>query len=171
MRPVPLILDENLYFKAICNEFGHLFDQPEFSDVELEYRGLRIFAHRAVLSSRSEYFQAMFSSGMIDSTSKVIEISGEDWLDENLFKEFIRLLYCYDMAHITDMEGSLCTLLCAVRFEAPVLKDMMQCHASKYVTDENVQEVIDAIGGTNCSLLEPFLASYTSNIQRSQRHL
>ncbi|KAJ9589788.1 hypothetical protein L9F63_027953, partial [Diploptera punctata] len=45
-----------------------------FADVKLQYRRKRYEAHRAVLSASSPYFQAMFTTGLLEVQKDTIEL-------------------------------------------------------------------------------------------------
>jgi len=49
-----------------------------------------LHAHRSILSARSDYFESMFESGMIEGNSKKVEIKECDY---TLFKKMIQFLY------------------------------------------------------------------------------
>ena len=67
-----------------------LLGDQQFADVRFLVEGKELFAHRFVLESRSEYFAAMFHSGMTEaseSSDQVVEVIVPD-----SFVGFLRLL-------------------------------------------------------------------------------
>ena len=67
-----------------CAQFR---DQGEFIDVHLQV-GEELFpAHRIVLAANSDYFHAMFTYGMKESTQEVIELK-----DENISADALKIL-------------------------------------------------------------------------------
>jgi hypothetical protein len=49
-------------------------NNKEFHDVVFELHGKQIYAHKVILSARSQYFAAMFGSEMIESKQYVLPI-------------------------------------------------------------------------------------------------
>ncbi|EFA81791.1 BTB/POZ domain-containing protein [Heterostelium album PN500] len=74
--------DEDIFklAKDLTNTFGTLLgdtDQPPpFSDVIFRVKGRRFFASKIMLVSRSEYFKAMFTGSMKESSVKEITLEG-----------------------------------------------------------------------------------------------
>jgi RCC1 and BTB domain-containing protein len=66
-------------FKSVSNEFIMNFkgmvNEEEFSDVTFYVEGRPLYAHRGILSARSQHFRAMFTSGMRESTEKEVRTS------------------------------------------------------------------------------------------------
>ncbi|KAF2074705.1 hypothetical protein CYY_003981 [Polysphondylium violaceum] len=66
--------------KDLTNTFGVLYDDcdqpPQFSDVIFKVRDKRFFASKIMLVARSEYFKAMFTGTMKESTRKEITLEG-----------------------------------------------------------------------------------------------
>jgi hypothetical protein len=59
---------------AYSAQIRALVNDEEFSDVTFMIENGPIYAHRAILSQRSEHFAAMFRSGMRESSERVIPI-------------------------------------------------------------------------------------------------
>lgn len=57
---------------------GKLFNQSEYSDVELVVESKHFHAHRVILAARSAYFRALFYGGLRESqqTNQIIELKG-----------------------------------------------------------------------------------------------
>ena len=60
----------------LCDDLRRLLDEPVFSDVCFLVEGKTIHVHKAVLATRCEYFQAMFSSKMDECNKVQIPIDG-----------------------------------------------------------------------------------------------
>lgn len=64
----------------LSDDLRTLVNTEMFSDVKLWVDGQCFYAHRAILSARSSYFESMFCSGMRESTQadiKIPDVSGE----------------------------------------------------------------------------------------------
>jgi kelch-like protein 2/3 len=68
----------NAYFKSSFEEFNQMRKAGELTDIALIFDGKRIPCHRLVLTAKSDYFKAMFVSGMKESSAQEIEIQGID---------------------------------------------------------------------------------------------
>ncbi len=58
----------------VVKEFESEFNNEKTADVKLIIEGKCIYAHKIILSARSNYFKAMFNSGMCES-GNIIELS------------------------------------------------------------------------------------------------
>ena len=52
---------------TLSRDLGSLVGDPQFADVRFVAEGRAIYAHKFILECRSEYFRAMFRSGMAES--------------------------------------------------------------------------------------------------------
>jgi len=68
-----------------------MLDDQEFSDVILCIGGKEIYAHRAVLCSRSTYFQAMFSHEFKETDKSKIVLKGVNSYE--LFYNLLEFMY------------------------------------------------------------------------------
>lgn len=71
---------------------GKLYNQFDYSDVELIIESEHFHAHRAILAARSEYFRALLYGGLRESqtSSRVIEIKE---CKASAFKILLRYIY------------------------------------------------------------------------------
>ena len=71
-------------------QFGKLFTDKDFADVELECDGEVFHCHQLILSARSDVFRAMFQNDMKESRSKKVAI--ED-VDPKVLGEMLHYIY------------------------------------------------------------------------------
>ena len=76
--------------KIFLKDMGNLLLDTETSDVVLLCQGEEIRVHRSILSARSQVFQAMLQSQMIESTKGEVRI--ED-ADKDVLKEMLSYIY------------------------------------------------------------------------------
>jgi hypothetical protein len=77
--------------------FAHtLINNPMFSDLKLIVDGKSIFAHKAILYSRSEYWSALFTSGMTDAASSEIVIPSNSLHNYSNFLDLMKFVYTDD---------------------------------------------------------------------------
>lgn len=75
---------------SLAGSFASLLESQVLSDITFVVQGFHFKAHRAILATRSEYFDAMFSGGFMESKKdefEVLDVSSEVF--ENL------LIYIY----------------------------------------------------------------------------
>jgi len=56
----------------LVNDFTKLINNPELADVRFVVEGHEVYAHKAILAIRSEYFRVMLCGGMRESTTGTI---------------------------------------------------------------------------------------------------
>ncbi|GIZ36648.1 hypothetical protein CKM354_000011700 [Cercospora kikuchii] len=78
-----------------------LFNQPTFSDVIISFSGRRIYCHKLILCSKSEYFKKLCDpdSGFSESTQKVIQLRDDD---PDAVEHVLR--YIYTAEHKSDQD-------------------------------------------------------------------
>lgn len=52
-------------------------NNAEFHDLVFEIHGKQIYAHKVILSARSQYFAAMFGSEMVEAKQYVLPITDD----------------------------------------------------------------------------------------------
>lgn len=60
---------------TLTSDFAKLINNADFSDVTFLVEGQKVHAHKAILMVRSDYFNAMFSNGMQESSKVDLELS------------------------------------------------------------------------------------------------
>lgn len=76
--------------ESLTMDFSKLLDGGMHPDLELRCEGQSIPAHKAILSARSEVFEAMFHSDMLERRTNSIEIVDMEF---HVLREFLRYLY------------------------------------------------------------------------------
>jgi hypothetical protein len=77
---------------TLIRDLGMLLGDIEFADIRFLAEGKAIAAHRFILETRCEYFQAMFRSGMMEGMSVNNSYSVVDVIVPDSFIGFLRLL-------------------------------------------------------------------------------
>ena len=76
--------------KALLEDLGNVFLDPQDSDVVLLCQGEEIRAHRVILRARSPVFRAMLQTEMSESVKGEIRIEDSD---KDALKEMVRYMY------------------------------------------------------------------------------
>ena len=69
-----------------------MLNNKEFSDIIISIDGKEIYAHKAVLSSRSTYFEAMFNHDFTESAKDKVIL--RDVSSFELFYNLLEFMYC-----------------------------------------------------------------------------
>ena len=89
------------------------------TDIVFKLHDGEVRAHRWFLSARLDYFKAMFTSGMKEATTGVVEISD---CDRSTYDGFLRYLYYGAWPpHLEDMEANQSISELAMRYDVPEL--------------------------------------------------
>ena len=80
------------HFNVLLNKCTQFREEGSFTDVQLKV-GRTVFpAHRMLLAAHSDYFYAMFTNGMKESSQEVIELKDESMSPETM-KQIIDFIY------------------------------------------------------------------------------
>ena len=109
--------------QQISQHFGKLFNDKEFSDVEIECEGETFSCHKVILSTRSDIFKAMFQADMIENRTKKVLI--ED-IDSVVVKEMLYFIYtgATNEEFLKERSGEL--LAAAEKYNLDVLKNICE---------------------------------------------
>jgi len=55
----------------LADNFSSMVNDNQFSDIEFKIQDKPVYAHKAILCARSDYFRAMFSNKMKETFAKV----------------------------------------------------------------------------------------------------
>lgn len=81
---------------TLTRDLGALVGDPQFADVRFLAEGKSLYAHKFILEYRSDYFEAMFRSGMSERNFDVSSTTGRQVIDvvvPGLFPSFISFGY------------------------------------------------------------------------------
>uniref|UniRef100_A0A7E4VGP7 BTB domain-containing protein n=1 Tax=Panagrellus redivivus TaxID=6233 RepID=A0A7E4VGP7_PANRE len=120
--------------EQLRKQIGGLYLSNEFSDVKIAIGDVEIPAHRNILSQRCPYFKAMFASGMLESTSKRIELRETPI---NGFKAVLKSIYT-GVVEFSNIDTALETLrLCRV-YELTELEKLAVHHVVLNCNIDNI---------------------------------
>jgi hypothetical protein len=100
-------------FVPLQKDILKMLDEKDYSDITLVADGREIYAHRAVLSSRSTYFEGMFSHEFKETDKNKISLKGV--ASYELFHNLLEFMYSdcmkvniknvFDMLSLADEYG------------------------------------------------------------------
>lgn len=74
----------------LADDFGHLLDSHDSSDVTLIVNGREFKAHKIILATRSPVFKAMFSVDMKENNTNRVEVAD---MEPGILEEMLRFIY------------------------------------------------------------------------------
>jgi len=112
------------------------FEEKPFADIVFKVQGTPIKAHKGLISTRCPYFQRMFSSGMMETKSKEIEIHD---ITPATFNTVLEWIYC---DYVNRMDENIAQELFAVadKFSLFDLKKLAEKCMMDHLTVGNVVE-------------------------------
>lgn len=138
----------------VLQSISNLHLSDNFADVTLVVEGQAIKAHKVILASRNEVFNAMLTKDMAENKKNVIKISD---FDIATFKVFLKYLYT---GIVKNEDLTLELLILADKYLDQKLKDSCESFLSQ---DINLVNAIDKILFANrlgCKKLETSTAVY-----------
>eukprot|EP01117_Protostelium_nocturnum_P010555 TRINITY_DN3796_c0_g1_i7.p2 TRINITY_DN3796_c0_g1~~TRINITY_DN3796_c0_g1_i7.p2 ORF type:complete len:141 (+),score=33.29 TRINITY_DN3796_c0_g1_i7:586-1008(+) len=115
-----------------------MVNNQQFSDITFVVGGQRVFAHKNILSCRSEHFCALISNSMKESFMEAIEMVDVDFQVFLLVMEFI-----YTDTVVIEPEFAVETLIIGDRYLLHGLKDQAEKVILKEVNIENAASLLD----------------------------
>ncbi|ELU07099.1 hypothetical protein CAPTEDRAFT_188992 [Capitella teleta] len=113
-----------------------LVDNPSFSDIIFLVEGHSVHAHKAILSARSRYFEAMFTDGLKETNEK--EPIKLENISHSGFIAMMQYLYS-DALHANPHPTQYNELIrIADQFSIDGMRIFAHYHLSKDLTDDNV---------------------------------
>ncbi|KAK3089148.1 hypothetical protein FSP39_001273 [Pinctada imbricata] len=126
-----------------------------FVDVTLEVQGYFFKCHKVILCAASDYFDIMFSSGMLEEGNDNICLQGVDHVIMDLILEYI---YTEKLdINVTNADIMIST---AVYFQMPSLQDLCEMFLSDNLDVENCCDVIQLAELYSCNNLKENTTRY-----------
>jgi RCC1 and BTB domain-containing protein len=132
-----------------------MVNDEEFSDLTFMIENEPIYAHRAIISKRSDTFAAMFRSGMRESTERVITLP-------NISKSTFLLLleYLYTDTVKIRVEDAIELYICADQYQLERLRDMCCDVVRRNLSAENSGPLLQTASEAHCSVLRELCMTY-----------
>ncbi|KAL3184813.1 hypothetical protein MRX96_030710 [Rhipicephalus microplus] len=90
----------------LSDDFGHLFESEDLSDVILSVNGREFRAHKAILAARSPIFKAMFKHDLEEKKQNSVDIPD---IDHEVLQEMMWFIYTGRAPNLYKMAADLLT--------------------------------------------------------------
>ncbi len=132
------LIKKNLVFNdRITSDFIIKLDVTK--EIESEGSVEKLFyVHSIVLCSRSNYFQALFNSNMLESQIKCLKLNDISYF---ILEKLLLFIYTDDLENVDKFEDWIDLLYAASRFSMPQLIQICELSIRKFVNLENVEKV------------------------------
>jgi hypothetical protein len=143
---------------SLVQDLRSMINEPLFSDLVLVLEGQRVYANRAMLAVRSEYFKAMLFGPMLEGSRDLVEI--ED-ISYNVFMIVLHYLYTDKICDLS-LDLAVPLLVAADRFMLERLKALCQEHIRKNINNDNVIVVLRTSFHHSATQLKEICLEYIS---------
>ena len=136
-------LGEINHTSALSGDFGNLFNQSEYSDIELVVESEHFYGHRIILAARSEYFRALLYGGLRESQqdNHTIEIKE---CKSAAFKMLLLYMYTGRISLLKEKEEILLDLLGLVhQYGFQQLETSLSIYLKSILSLKNVCTIYD----------------------------
>ena len=135
---------------ALAKDLIIMLNNKEFSDITICIEGKEIHAHKAVLSARSTYFEAMFSYDFKEADKNKVVL--KDVVSFDLFYNLLEFMYS-DMTRI-NVKNVFDMLSLAEEYGVASYKEKCEILLSKYITISTVCLIFRYANEYNCERLK-----------------
>ena len=133
VTPYPMSV-EHSRLGSLNKSIEQAFDDKSTADITFKVNGVQIYAHKAILKIRSQYFQGMFRSPFTESTQDVIEVSQFSY---DVYRAFLEFLYTdqinmepEDAIHVMDLANAYCEPKLKLLCERIIKQGITTCNAA-----------------------------------------
>ncbi|ORX76818.1 BTB-domain-containing protein [Anaeromyces robustus] len=126
----------------VVKEFESEFNNDKTADVELIIEGKSIYAHKIILSARSNYFKAMFNSGMCESESSKITITDFKY---STIESLIKFLYSVKTEINDDLNELIELYRAADKYQLESLMNYIHQSICSRITCQNACSILSEI--------------------------
>jgi len=154
---------------SLVNDFLKLVNQPDISDVTFIVEGQEVYAHRAILAVRSEYFRALLFNGLlresVTADSKTQPISIQD-VSHSVFLKVLEYLYTDTIRDVTLQLG-MHLLIASEQFMLDRLKALCEDLIRREINVHNAINILVVSHQHNALGLKEIALSYIlENLQQ-----
>lgn len=145
-----------LVLPPVVSYNSKLLDTGLHSDIIFVVGGKEIQAHRGILATRCEYFNAMFSERFKEATQHKIEISD---IDVNIFEAVLKFIYANEVPTNLELIAEK-LLIAADKYGLEVLAQLCENQLSASISILNFAELLLFAESYSCSELKTQVLLY-----------
>uniref|UniRef100_A0A0N5C1Z2 Speckle-type POZ protein (inferred by orthology to a human protein) n=1 Tax=Strongyloides papillosus TaxID=174720 RepID=A0A0N5C1Z2_STREA len=119
----------NQSLSTLTNDYGRILESSKFYDCVIKSGDSEIYAHRCILSDRSEVFDSILTEKQNECTSNIIEIND---FSPKVVKEMIKYLYT---GKLPNIDGMACEML--------AIGDKYKLKPLKSAAEESLMEKVE----------------------------
>ena len=128
----------------------NLFLEDQHSDVRLVTQcGKELKAHKVILASRSQTFQAMFNHDMVENNLNIVKIPDVDY---EVLKQMLRFIYMGQVENMKTVATDL--FIAADKYDIQDLKGKCTHYIAESITVENVIPIFELAAKYNAEQLK-----------------
>ena len=130
---------------SLVSDLGRLVNNPELSDVVFVIDGLEVYANKAILVTRCEYFNAMLCGPMMENrssgsaNSRPIEIKD---ISHRVFLKVLEFLYTDAIGEVSEFETAIHLLIASERFMLNRLKALCEERIRRDIHVDTVTDIL-----------------------------
>lgn len=136
------------YVTALCSGLRQLYESTQYSDVDIVVEQRTFHSHQLLLAAMSPYFDAMFTSGMIESQNRMVNIQN---VPSSTFDLILKFIYSGELELDEDNVGDL--LQASVMMQIKCLVERCEEFMISRVDTENCLGTWKLAQGHGCHLL------------------
>ncbi|XP_065203936.1 speckle-type POZ protein B-like [Planococcus citri] len=125
------------HLQQLSENFSSALENHDFSDFTLSLRGKDFPVHKVVLASRSNYFDKMFKSGMVENELNRVEITD---VTEDVMVEMLKFIYTGKCENVNKLADGL--LAAADKYDLDELKMICVESISKSLSVDNAPNIL-----------------------------
>ncbi|UJR22752.1 hypothetical protein I4U23_025784 [Adineta vaga] len=156
-------LGEINHTSVLSGDFGKLYNQSDYSDIELIIESEHFFAHRIILAARSEYFRALLYGGLRESQHENRQIEIKE-CKAAAFKILLLYIYTGRINLIKEKEDVLIDLLGLVhQYGFERLENSLSIYLKSILSLNNVCMIYDTACLYELNGLRQYCAQFIDN--------
>lgn len=121
----------------LSQDISNIYETEKFSDCSIVCEGKEFKCHKNILSTRSTVFDAMFSAGMLESQSSIVNIQD---LDADIVEDMVKYIYSGRVSGLPAKADRL--LSAAEKYDLRDLKTMCETALCDNINTENVLDLL-----------------------------
>lgn len=140
---------------ALVSDLERLINNPELADVRFTVEGQEVYAHKAILAIRSEYFRVMLCGGMresmmmIDSSPSSSDAASSTPIvlpdvSYSVFLKVLEFLYTDTLSRFTSLEVAIQLLIASEQFMLDRLKAVCEDLIRRDISTDTVVSILVA---------------------------